>query len=64
MGNVHLVVESTFHQIMSKSWVLQPSIGILREHLLTFQEFPPRQESASLDINKAINSILKSGARQ
>ncbi len=49
-----------FHQIMRKSWVFQPAIGLLNEHLETFKEFPPRQEAASLDINKAIESILKS----
>ncbi len=53
-----------FHQIMAKSWVMQPAIGILNQHLMTFKDFPPRQASASLDINKAIDQILKSGARQ
>jgi arylsulfatase len=50
-----------FHQIMHKSWVLQPAIGILTEHLKTFAEFPPRQPAASLNINKAIEQVLKSG---
>jgi arylsulfatase len=49
-----------FHQIMEKSWVMQPAINILGEHMSTFVEFPPRQESASLDINKAIEKIQKS----
>ena len=53
-----------FHLIMEKSWVMQPAIGILNEHLSTFKEFPPRQAAASLDINKAIDAILQSGARQ
>lgn len=53
-----------FHLIMHKSWVMQPAIGLLNEHLLTFKEFPPRQEAASLDINKAIEKILQAGARQ
>jgi len=53
-----------FHLIMEKSWVMQPAIGILGEHLATFQAFPPRQASASLDINKAIDKIMKSGTRQ
>ncbi|KAB1066882.1 arylsulfatase [Tamlana haliotis] len=52
-----------FHQIMGKSWVMQPAIGLLNKHLSTFKEFPPRQESASLDINKAIESIMKAGAK-
>ena len=46
---------------MEKTWVMQPAIGILTKHLETFKDFPPRQESASLDINKAINKILTSG---
>ena len=53
-----------FHLIMEKSWVLQPAIGVLNEHLMTFKDFPPRQAAASLDINKAIESILKAKARQ
>jgi len=53
-----------FELIMHKSWVMQPAIGILSEHLSTFKDFPPRQAAASLDINKAIESILKSDARQ
>ena len=50
-----------FHQIMHKSWVLQPAIGILTEHLKTFEEYPPRQPAASLNINVAIEHVLKSG---
>ncbi|WP_228850392.1 arylsulfatase [Aegicerativicinus sediminis] len=53
-----------FHLMMEKSWVMQPAIGLLNDHLSTFKEFPPRQASASLDINKAIDAILKSKARQ
>ncbi len=53
-----------FHLIMRKSWVMQPAIGLLTEHLQTFAEFPPRQEAASLDINQAIDKILKAKARQ
>jgi arylsulfatase len=53
-----------FHQIMEKSWVMQPAIGVLSKHLETFKEYPPRQESASLDINKAIESILNAKTRQ
>lgn len=44
-----------FHQIMRKSWVMQPAISLLTEHIKTFEEFPPRQEAASLNINEAIN---------
>ena len=50
-----------FHQIMVKSWLMQPAIGLLQEHLATFKEFPPRQPAASLNINEAIEKILKSG---
>ncbi|GLB50717.1 arylsulfatase [Neptunitalea sp. Y10] len=53
-----------FHLAMMKSWVMQPAIGMLTDHLQTFAEFPPRQESASLDINKAIEKILMAGSRQ
>ncbi len=53
-----------FHLIMEKSWVMQPAIGLLNDHLSTFKEYPPRQEAASLDINKAIDAILKAKARQ
>lgn len=49
-----------FHQIMRKSWVIQPMIALLTEHLKTFEEFPPRQESASLNINEAIERATKS----
>lgn len=48
-----------FDLIMSKSWVMQPIIGLLSEHVKTFQAFPPRQEAASLDINKAIEKAKK-----
>ena len=50
-----------FHQIMEKTWVMQPAIRLLTKHLETFKDYPPRQESASLDINKAISKILTSG---
>ena len=50
-----------FRQIMHKSWVMQPAIGLLMDHLKTFEEFPPRQPAASLDINKAIEKALKAG---
>ena len=50
-----------FHQFMEKSWVMQPAIGIIQEHLMTFKEFPPRQPAASLNLNKAIEQIMKSG---
>ncbi len=53
-----------FDLIMNKSWVMQPGIGLLKEHLMTFNDFPPRQAAASLDINKAIDKILQAGARQ
>ncbi|MFV0326872.1 MAG: hypothetical protein ACK5LF_21250, partial [Bacteroides xylanisolvens] len=52
-----------FHLMMEKSWVMQPAIGLLTEHLKTVVDFPPRQASASLDINKAIEKILSAGSR-
>ena len=48
-----------FHQIMRKSWVFQPAIQILNEHLATFKKFPPRQKAASLNINKAIEAAME-----
>ncbi len=53
-----------FDLFMQKSWMMQPAIGLLKEHLMTFKDFPPRQEAASLNINKAIDQIMKSGSRQ
>ncbi len=50
-----------FHQFMEKSWVMQPAIGIIKEHLMTFKEYPPRQPAASLNLNKAIEQIMKAG---
>jgi arylsulfatase len=50
-----------FHTIMEKSWVMQPAIGFLEEHVKTFEKYPPRQPAASLDINKSINAIMTSG---
>lgn len=53
-----------FHQIMRKSWVIQPIIALLTEHVKTFEEFPPRQEAASLNINEAIERAKSSVYRQ
>ncbi len=51
--------EYGFDLIMKKSWMLQPAISVLKENLATFKEFPPRQVSASLDVNTAISSSLE-----
>lgn len=51
--------EIGFHQIMHKSWVIQPAIGYIQDVMVTFQDYPPRQEAASLDLNKAVESALK-----
>jgi arylsulfatase A-like enzyme len=51
-----------FEQTMRKSWLVQPAIGILTNHLATFKTFPPRQGAASLDLNEAIEKALKSGS--
>lgn len=53
-----------FHQIMRKSWVIQPIIGVLTEHVKTFEDFPPRQASASLNINEAIEQAKSAVYRQ
>lgn len=50
-----------FDLMMKKSWILQPTIGILKDFLYTFQEFPSRQPAASLNINKAIEQIKMVG---
>ncbi|WP_432695784.1 arylsulfatase [Marinobacterium sp. YM272] len=51
-----------FQQVMRKSWVLQPIIALLNEHVATFADFPPRQEAASLDVNKAIEAAKSAAA--
>ncbi len=48
-----------FHQAMKKSWIMQPMIGVIKEHFETFKEFPIRQGSASLNINKVIDKVSK-----
>jgi len=53
-----------FHQIMRKSWVMQPAIARLTEHVQTFVEFPPRQEAASLNINEAIEKAKSASSSQ
>lgn len=50
-----------FDMMMKKSWVMQPAIGVLKDFLYTFQEFPSRQPAASLNINKAIDQIQRAG---
>ena len=55
--------DAMFHMAMYKSWVMQPAIGLLTEHLMTFQDYPPRQPAASLNINEAIEKIMKAGNR-
>ncbi|RDV25145.1 arylsulfatase [Alteromonas aestuariivivens] len=52
-----------FHQIMRKSWVFQPAIAILMDHIKTFEKFPPRQEAASLNINEAIKKAQSAQAK-
>lgn len=49
-----------FLTVMQKSWVLQPTLGLLRDHLASFQEFPTRQKGASLNVNEAIDKIMNS----
>lgn len=48
-----------FHQIMKKSWVIQPAIGYIQDLMGTFKDFPPRQGAASLDLNKSVEDALK-----
>ncbi len=58
----HYDGETGFRQIMRKSWVMQPAIAKLTEHVKTFVEFPPRQEAASLNINEAIDKAKKASS--
>ena len=60
----HYDGETGFRQIMRKSWVMQPAIAKLTEHVQTFVEFPPRQEAASLNINEAIDKAKKASTSQ
>lgn len=53
-----------YHLGMQKSWLFQPVLGLLTEHLNTFKAFPPRQEAATLDINKVIDQVLKASGGQ
>jgi arylsulfatase A-like enzyme len=48
-----------FHQAMSKSWVMQPIIGVVKDHLMSFKSWPVRQGSASLNINEVIDKMNK-----
>lgn len=48
-----------FQLIMHKSWVIQPAIALLQDHLATFKDFPPRQKAASLNINEAIEQAQR-----
>ena len=48
-----------FRQAMEKSWVIQPIIGIVKDHLGSFKEWPVRQGAASLNINAAIDMMEK-----
>ena len=41
---------------------MQPIIAKLTEHVKTFAKFPPRQESASLNINEAIKKAQKASS--
>lgn len=55
--------EIGFHQIMKKSWVIQPAIGYIQDLMGTFQEFPVRQGAASLDMNKAVEAALNATSK-
>lgn len=50
---------TSFHQAMHKSWVMQPMIGLMKEHFQTFQDYPVRQGSASLNLNEVVDQIQK-----
>lgn len=48
-----------FRQAMEKSWVVQPIIGVVKQHFESFNEFPVRQGAASLNINEVIDKMQK-----
>ncbi len=52
-----------FMETMHKSWVLQPALAILRKHVATFEDFPPRQKAATLNVNEAIASMETAGGK-
>jgi arylsulfatase len=60
----HYDGDTGFRQIMRKSWVMQPAIAKLTEHVATFKKYPPRQEAASLNINEAISKAKNASTAQ
>lgn len=40
-----------------KTWVLTPIVGIVEQHLMTFQQFPVRQIGLSAQMGKTIEGI-------
>ncbi len=46
-----------FHQVMSKSWAMQPIIRVVKANLESFNDYPPVHASASLNINKVIDKL-------
>ena len=52
-----------FELIMHKSWVFQPAIGYLNEHLSSFKDFPPRHRITSYNVcyTKLLRSITVDG---
>jgi arylsulfatase len=40
-----------------KAWALTPIIGVVQQHLATFQEFPIRQLGLSADVGKTIEGV-------
>ena len=40
-----------------KGWVLLPIIDFMTQHVMTFKEFPPRQEAMSGDFAKLIEKF-------
>ena len=46
-----------------KGWVLLPIIDFMTQHVMTFREFPPRQEAMSGDFSKLIEKFKEHAAQ-
>ncbi len=46
-----------------KLWTVMPAAYILKQHLATFEEFPPRQAPASFNVADLLDNVLKTAAR-
>lgn len=42
-----------------KAWMFEPLISVIKDHAKSFEEYPPRQRSESLDVDMMMNKVLK-----